>query len=45
MDIGLGCTVWAASERVDHLDGIGSYSGALWRAIMIWLSAAAPTFV
>ena len=30
MKIGLSCTVWAAGERAGHLDGIGTYSRALW---------------
>ncbi len=33
MDIGLGCTVWAAGERAGHLDGIGTYSRALWQGL------------
>ncbi|EPL9726798.1 TPA: glycosyltransferase family 4 protein [Pseudomonas putida] len=30
MKIGLSCTVWAGGERAGHLDGIGTYSRALW---------------
>ncbi|WP_062385038.1 glycosyltransferase family 4 protein [Pseudomonas abietaniphila] len=33
MEIGLGCTVWAAGERAGHLDGIGTYSRALWQGL------------
>lgn len=33
MDIGLGCTVWAAGQRAGHIDGIGTYSKALWRGM------------
>lgn len=33
MDIGLGCTVWASGERAGHLDGIGTYSRALWQGL------------
>lgn len=33
MDIGLSCTVWAGGMRAGHLDGIGTYSSALWRGL------------
>ncbi|WP_296258795.1 MULTISPECIES: glycosyltransferase family 4 protein [unclassified Pseudomonas] len=33
MEIGLGCTVWASGERAGHLDGIGTYSRALWQGL------------
>ncbi|MFJ3484667.1 glycosyltransferase family 4 protein [Pseudomonas sp. NPDC090202] len=33
MEIGLGCTVWAAGTRAGHLDGIGTYSRALWQGL------------
>lgn len=33
MKIGLSCTVWAAGERAGHLDGIGTYSRALWEGL------------
>lgn len=33
MKIGLSCTVWAGGERAGHLDGIGTYSRALWGGI------------
>ena len=33
MDIGLSCTVWAGGVRAGHLDGIGTYSRALWQGL------------
>ncbi|BAP46034.1 glycosyltransferase family 4 protein [Pseudomonas sp. LJDD11] len=33
MKIGLSCTVWAGGERAGHLDGIGTYSRALWNGL------------
>lgn len=33
MQIGLGCTVWAAGTRAGHLDGIGVYTSALWQSL------------
>jgi alpha-1,3-rhamnosyl/mannosyltransferase len=41
MEIGLGCTVWANGERAGHLDGIGTYSRALWQGLNA-LSAQQP---
>jgi len=33
MEIGFSCTVWAGGERAGHLDGIGTYSKALWHGL------------
>ncbi|HEX8544787.1 MAG TPA: glycosyltransferase family 1 protein [Pseudomonas sp.] len=33
MDIGFSCTVWAGGARAGHLDGIGTYSKALWHGL------------
>lgn len=33
MEIGLSCTVWSGGERTGHLDGIGTYSRALWQGL------------
>jgi len=33
MEIGFSCTVWAGGERAGHIDGIGTYSKALWHGL------------
>jgi alpha-1,3-rhamnosyl/mannosyltransferase len=33
MEIGFSCSVWARCEREGHLDGIGTYSKAMWSAL------------
>jgi len=33
MNIGISCSVWAGGERAGHLDGIGTYSKALWHGL------------
>lgn len=33
MDIGFSCSVWAGCEREGHLDGIGTYTKAMWYAL------------
>ncbi|MBC3956936.1 glycosyltransferase family 4 protein [Pseudomonas triticifolii] len=33
MNIGFSCSVWSGGERAGHLDGIGTYSKALWHGL------------
>jgi alpha-1,3-rhamnosyl/mannosyltransferase len=33
MEIGFSCSVWAGCEREGHLDGIGTYTKAMWSAL------------
>ena len=33
MKVGYGCTVWANGARAGHQDGIGIYTGALWKGL------------
>jgi alpha-1,3-rhamnosyl/mannosyltransferase len=33
MEIGFSCSVWAGCEREGHLDGIGTYTKAMWFAL------------
>ena len=33
MKIGFSCSVWASCEREGHLDGIGTYTKAMWSAL------------
>ena len=33
MNIGFSCTVWAGGDRAGHLDGIGTYTKALWQGL------------
>ena len=32
-NVGFSCTVWSMGQRAGHLDGIGIYTQALWRAL------------
>lgn len=33
ISVGFGCTAWSKGSRAGHLDGIGIYTQALWRAL------------